>query len=87
LGARQVEVYGELIERALQRLGRDPLAPGSKLLEDAPAGTRSYHVGLAASRRRAARHVICHRVVDDEIVVEGILHDSMDPALHLPRAR
>lgn len=90
-GPHQRERYARLIEQAVERVAEEPDRPGSRPRDDLSAGVRSYHVELAAGRRGAASHLVYFargRMADggDGIVVLRVLHERMDPLLHVLEA-
>lgn len=81
-GAPQAARYLTTLLSAIEELAEGPKAPGIKTREDVAIGLLALHV---RSRRRKARHVLYFRVIEHrrEIAVLRILHDAMDPGLHL----
>lgn len=82
-GARQARRYAQLFDRAFERITLDPFGLGTRGREPSGSGRRSLHLARVAARRSSARHVLFYRVIGDEVVVMAILHDAMDPALHV----
>ncbi|MBE0530056.1 MAG: type II toxin-antitoxin system RelE/ParE family toxin [Rhodospirillales bacterium] len=87
-GPLQRERYARLIEQAVEWVAGEPDRPGSRPREELCAGVRSFHVELAAGRRGAASHLVYYvrgRMADggDGIVVLRVLHERMDPLLHV----
>jgi toxin ParE1/3/4 len=83
-GARQAEVYADILIAAIQELCSGPKVPGAIARHEISRGLRSLH---AARRGRPARHLLLFRVTPDQdktIDVIRILHDSMDLPRHLP---
>jgi toxin ParE1/3/4 len=81
--------YDELIHRALDDIGEDPNRPGSKPHPAASDGTRVYHLSFSRKRIRGQRvknprHFLMYRQSEQTIEVLRLLHDSRDPATHLP---
>lgn len=81
--------YAELVIQALEDLEADPRRANVRLLPELELDLCSYH--LANSRNRVAgtrvetpRHFILYRRAGDVLDVIRILHDSRDPARHLP---
>jgi len=90
-GPRQRETYACLIKEAIERLAEEPERLGSRLREDLWPGVRSFHVEIAARRRGAASHIVYYArgpMADggDGVVVLRVLHERMDPVLHLSRS-
>ena len=84
----QEERYYHLILAAVERIAEDPFCIGTKACDDLSKGLRSFHVGTAANRQRAATHVLYFRPVTTsdgkpEILIARILHDRMDPERHI----
>lgn len=71
-GAQQSLSYGRRLVAAMQQLGQYPFLGESR--DDLGAGLRSRLVG---------QHVVYYRVGDDAVVVERVLHQSMDPGPQL----
>lgn len=86
-GPHQRERYARLIEQAVEWVAGDPDRPGSHPREELCAGVRSYHIELAAGRRGAASHRVYYMADGgDGIVVLRVLHERMDPLLHVLEA-
>jgi toxin ParE1/3/4 len=84
-GRAQAIAYKQLLDRAIEMVAADPNHIGSRSRSEFGAGLRSIHVGLAASRRSAARHVIIYRTAPEDIVeIVRIFHDAMEISRHLP---
>jgi toxin ParE1/3/4 len=87
-GPLQQERYAALLHAAIARVAEEPRCIGSKARDDIVDGLRSFHLGLAASRQGAASHVLFYEqrtAPDGEslVVILRILHDHMDPDLHI----
>lgn len=87
-GIAQLERYARLLQRSIDLVSEQPERPGSRARDDIEAGVRSYHVALAARRKGAASHVLYYLADDtgsggDGVVILRILHDAMEPALHI----
>lgn len=87
-GPHQRETYAHLIKEAVERLAEEPERPGSRLREELCPGVRSFHIEIAARRRGAASHIVYYArgpMSDgrDGIVILRVLHERMDPVLHL----
>ncbi|RXF74382.1 type II toxin-antitoxin system RelE/ParE family toxin [Hansschlegelia zhihuaiae] len=87
-GPAQVDVYAALIDRALTLVADDPFRPSSIDRSSLYPGARSLHVGIAATRLRGASHVAFYlapteRRRVDEVYVIRVLHQAMDPEIHL----
>ena len=77
-----------LLERAAGLIAEDSRRPGSRDRSTLAAGLRLFHVELAASRRGAAVHCIYYikagaQSSGETVVILRVLHERMDPALHL----
>ena len=87
-GPRQRARYARLIKKAVELVADEPERPGSRSREDVSPGVRSFHMEVAARRRGAASHIVYYAQGDMTdgrcgIVILRILHDRMDPTLHL----
>lgn len=80
-GAPQARVYASA---ALSELAAGPEQVGVKARDDIAKGLLTLHV---ARRGRKGRHFVMFRVADrgrQVIEVLRLLHDAMDPGLHVP---
>jgi len=89
-GPLQQERYAVLLRSAIERVADQPKCTGSKARDDILDGLRSFHLGLAARRQSAASHVLFYeqRTAAEGagfVVILRILHDHMDPELHIER--
>lgn len=87
-GPRQRVAYAMLLERAADLIAEEPRRPGSRDRSMLAAGVRSFHVELTASRRGAAVHCIYYveagaQGSGEAVIILRVLHERMDPALHL----
>jgi toxin ParE1/3/4 len=87
-GPLQQERYALLLGTAIERVADNPQCVGSKARDDILEGLRSFHIGTAARRQGAASHVLFYeRRTNAEgaafVVILRILHDHMDPDLHI----
>jgi plasmid stabilization system protein ParE len=83
-GPEQVLVYSGLIQSAIDMLLENPDRPSSLRRDEIFPGLRSFHIELAAPRRRRASHVLFFKEGRDsegrrELVVLGCLHERMEP--------
>jgi toxin ParE1/3/4 len=80
-GARQMNVYGTTLLRALRALRSGPDIIGAKRRDDLGPGVRILHV---ARDGRKGSHFIVFRVNGERTIdVLRILYDGMDLASHL----
>jgi toxin ParE1/3/4 len=81
-GARQLEIYADAINDALEVLTVGPTAAGLHWHPELGEAVATLHV---ARQGRKGRHLLVFRVSAPESVVEvlRILHDSMDLSRHL----
>lgn len=84
-GPRQARVYAQTLSMALDALTEGPSAIGVDRRDDIGKALMSLHV---ARQGRKGRHVVIFRIrrhAGREVVeVLRVLHDSMDPARHVP---
>jgi len=78
-GPEQTRRYGALINEAISSVAADPDRASTRPRDELGAGVRSFHVGLAASRRSAAAHVLYYLVRGDVVIVLRVLGDGMEP--------
>jgi len=71
-GARQTEVYLKSIQNQMKKLSRNPTMGMER--KDLKIGYYSYFVGS---------HTIYYLVIKDNIVIIDVLHQSMEPSIHL----
>jgi toxin ParE1/3/4 len=81
--------YALLLEKAALMVAEAPERPGSWDRHGLGEGVRSFHVEHAAGRRGAAAHILYYLrgILDDGsdgVVITRVLHERMDPALHVP---
>jgi toxin ParE1/3/4 len=81
-GAKQLEIYTDAINDALEVLNEGPTAVGVRWHPELGEAVAALHV---ARQGRKGRHLLVFRVSAPERVVEvlRILHDSMDLSRHL----
>lgn len=85
-GPMQHRAYAALLRTALQLVVERPERGGSTPRPAFGPGVRSFPVGLAARRRGAAAHVLFYRADvagRPGVQVLRVLHERMDPAIHL----
>ena len=73
-GERQLQIYRQKIDEALQLVGRDPNV--GRHSDDLPKSMRLYVVGS---------HVLVYRVDDTSVGIARILHQRMHLHRHTPR--
>ena len=88
-GRAGADAYDALLKQAIRDVWEDPFRPGSRERPEIGASIRSYHSALsrerAASEVKSPRHFILYFLPhDDEVVISRVLHDSRDPARHIP---
>ncbi len=61
---------------------------GFKAVRDAPGiGTRRDDIGTGLRAQSVQKHVIFYRVTKSEVMIVRVLHESMNPELHLKPKR
>ncbi|MCC8396931.1 type II toxin-antitoxin system RelE/ParE family toxin [Paraburkholderia sp. MMS20-SJTR3] len=83
-GPQQARVYSQTLRSTLRDMAAGPALTGVAARDDIAPGLLTLHV---ARKGRKGRHFVMFRVVSDEtrvLDVVRILHDAMDPALHIP---
>jgi toxin ParE1/3/4 len=81
-GPKQFQVYAQLIDAALNRIGRDPDGLGTFGRGDIAPGVRSFRLDTVARRRGAASHSVYYLPPAGEqadVVILRMLHDRMEP--------
>ena len=74
-GEDQADRYLDQLDEGLQKCGAEP--EGGKQRDTLRAGYWSKLV---------RKHVVFYTFTDDEVLVQRVLHGSMDPGRHLPAA-
>lgn len=80
--------YSALLVAAMRRVARAPDAAVTRDRADVLPGIRSFHV-KHARRGHAVRdpvHVIFFRVTDSHVEIVRVLHERMEPTLHVTTA-
>jgi toxin ParE1/3/4 len=85
-GPDQKEVYAELVERAFAMLLENPQRPSSLSRQELGRDVRSFHLALAAGRRRGASHVVYYLGREQEVVILRVLGDEMEPRSRIRKA-
>jgi toxin ParE1/3/4 len=90
-GALQVSTYAEIVEGGIAMIAADPVRPSSVDRSDLRPGVRSFHLELVTRRRHSASHMIYFKEMrsaygDSEVVVIGVLSESMEPKRRLNKA-
>jgi toxin ParE1/3/4 len=80
--------YTLLLDAAMNHVAAEPYGPLTRDCARVRAGLRSFHVRharrLISTRVDAPPHLIYFRVIEGELVeIVGVLHERMDPALHI----
>lgn len=85
-GAAQANSYRALIVSALESIAENPLRPSSNARDEIRRGLRSYRIALAGARISMASHSLWYLEPtpgSETVLVLRILHERMDPLLHL----
>ncbi|MFY8152669.1 MAG: type II toxin-antitoxin system RelE/ParE family toxin [Hyphomicrobiales bacterium] len=86
-GEQQARRYAQMIDRAVDLVADDPERPAARRHAELGQGVRSLHVAFAGPRAGAASHIVFYRTEQRDrgqaVVVLRVLHERMDPALHL----
>lgn len=87
-GLSQAAAYRDIIQRAFDMIEGDPMRAGSRALPEFGLQVRQLHLGSAVGRRNRAAHFVIYHVGDKgrsgwTVTVIRILHERMDPDLHL----
>lgn len=84
------ERYEALVVAALRDVAAQPDRAGSIERPELGEGVRSWHLRLSRERARLAtgivrrpRHFLIYRMDNGLLVIGRVLHDAMEPALHL----
>ncbi|MDB5405893.1 MAG: Plasmid stabilization system protein [Rhodospirillales bacterium] len=83
--------YRGLLTAALRRIAADPAGPPTVDRGELFAGLRGLHIRHASAESREAPvrravHVIFYRAVEPEVIeIVRVLHERMEPSLHLAR--
>jgi toxin ParE1/3/4 len=90
-GPVQVSTYAKMIEGGIAMIADDPVRPSSVDRSDLRPGIRSFHLELVTRRRHSASHMIYFKEMryadgDSEVVVIGVLSESMEPKRRLNKA-
>jgi len=89
-GSHQRATYKQLIVKAVQMVAGEPERAGSWDKGGIVPGLRALHLELAAGRSGAAAHMLYYAVErpakgPPRVVILRLLHESMEPRLHLAR--
>lgn len=90
-GTHQRDVYKGLIALAVEMVADDPGRGGSWDRGGIAPNLRAFHLEHAAGRRGAAAHTLYYAVEtlpggSRRVVILRLLHESMEPTLHVVRA-
>jgi toxin ParE1/3/4 len=77
--------YESLLEAAIQELAADPACPMSKDRSELAPRLRSFHVRHVGRDHgvKAPVHVIYYRRARSSVVIVRVLHERMEPGMHL----
>ena len=77
--------YTALISAAMRSIARNPEAAATRDRTELSEGLRSFHIRHARGARGVKEpvHVIFYRATQDLIQVVRVLHERMEPSLHL----
>lgn len=82
-GATQAKRYQALLGRAVKHVAKTPKTSLAKNRDDLFLGLRSFHVAKAATRKKAASHIIFYLGFSEEgetgVWIIRVLHDRMLP--------
>ena len=81
--------YSALLEAAFRAIAAKPRGPTTRERSALLPGIRSFHLRHARTARAVQDpvHMVFYRIADDgSIEIIRVLHERMDPALHLERA-
>ena len=89
-GTRQRQIYKELIARGVKMIAAEPRGASSWDRGNVLPGLRAFHLERAAGRCGAAAHTLYYAVepLSDgslQVVILRLLHESMEPNLHIAR--
>lgn len=89
-GTRQREIYRRLIAKGVKMIAAEPGRGGSWDRGIIVPGLRAFHLENAAGKCGAAAHTLYYAVErlpdgSPRVVVLRLLHESMEPKLHLAR--
>ncbi len=86
-GILQFRKYQSLLSQAIADIAATPLRAGSKTRPELGTNHRSWHVQLTGKRQGSASHIIFYYCLNPDpatdIVILRILHERMDPQLHM----
>jgi len=71
-GADQADAYLDKLQAGIDQLARNPTI-----------GKACDHIRRSYRRLHVERHLIYYRVIQNRIEIVRVLHDSMEPDLHL----
>lgn len=76
-GESQAVKYTNALKEAFNKIAANPNRIGTVDRSEVRLGYRSYH---------QQRHLIFYRVVDNDVEIVRLLHDSMDITKHFPES-
>lgn len=79
------ERYAGLLASALRTIARSPQGPNTRDRHELGSGVRSFHIRHTRGTRgvKAPVHVVYYRVGTAIIEIIRVLHDRMEPTLHI----
>lgn len=90
-GQVQAQRYAALMDRMFALIEEAPERPGSRARNNVRMGLRSMNMSALSERRHGASHVVYYRTEYGDgaprVIVIRILHERMDPDLHLGSAQ
>jgi toxin ParE1/3/4 len=83
--ATSLERWGEAGRAAMRAIARNPEGSATRERHEVSPGVRSLHVRHARGARgvRDPVHVVFYRLDSDVVEVVRVLHERMEPTLHL----
>lgn len=77
--------YAALLTTAMQAIARDPMGPNTRDRDELHRGVRSFHLRSVrkAHAVHAPVHVVFFRSVGDIVEIVRVLHERMEPSVHV----
>lgn len=90
-GTRQREIYKRLISQGVKLIAEEPKRGSSWDRGTVMPGLRAFHLEHVAGKSGAAAHTLYYAVEEmtgdlQRVIVLRLLHESMEPKLHISRA-